>query len=235
MTSSLPVADLEILVVEDHDLVREELVIFLQRPGWNVRGADCAEAMDAALRQRPVDVMVVDCNLPGEDGLSICQRLRSALPELGLIMLTARILPRDKTMGYQSGADVYLTKPANVDELEAVIVNLSRRISRRVSSGPQLDLSRLTLSGPTGALISLTRLECRVLYELAMAPDRQLHSEVLLSRLDPRRDAPRVRDNLAVTLSRLRQKIATGLGMNDVIKSVRGFGYQLTVPLTVRN
>ena len=199
-----------------------------------MRGVDCADELDAALRQRPADLLVVDLNLPGEDGLSICQRLRSALPDLGLIMLTARILPRDKTMGYQSGADVYLTKPANVDELEAVIVNLSRRISRRVGSGPQLDVSQLTLSGPTGALISLTLLECRVLYELAMAPDRQLRTEVLLHRLDPCRDAPRLRENLAVTLSRLRQKISTGLGMNDAIKAVRGFGYQLNAPLTVR-
>lgn len=225
---------LEIVVVEDHDLVREELVAFLQRPAWNVRGVDDAEALDAALRQRPADVLVVDLNLPGEDGLSICQRLRLAMPELGLVMLTARILPKDKTAGYQSGADVYLTKPANVGELEAVITNLARRIRRRVSSGPQLDLPRLTLSGSINVSVSLTLLEARLLYELSIAPDRKLSTDMLLRRLDPRQDMPQLRDNLPVSVSRLRQKMAAGLGLNDAIKAVRGFGYQLTLTLTVR-
>jgi len=225
---------LEIVGVEDHDLVREELVAFLQRPDWRVRGVGCAEELDAALRQRPADLLVVDLNLPGEDGLSICQRLRRALPELGLVLLTARILPQDKTVGYQSGADVYLTKPANVGELEAAISNLARRIRQRVAAGPQLDLTRLTLGAPDGAQVSLTLLESRLLYELTMAPGRQLSTEMLLRRLDPGLDQPQLRNNLPVTVSRLRSKIATGLGPGDIIKAIRGFGYQLSLSLTVR-
>ncbi len=228
-------ATLDIVVVEDHDLVREELVAFLQRPAWRVRGVDGGEALDAALRQRPADVLVVDLNLPGEDGLSICQRLRAALPELGLVMLTARILPKDKTAGYQSGADVYLTKPANVDELGAAISNLARRIRSRVGAGPQLDLTRLTLGTPAGAVVSLTLLESRFLYELTMAPGRQLSTEMLLRRLDPGGEQPQLRSNLPVTVSRLRNKIAAGLGASDVIKAIRGFGYQLNLSLTVRH
>ncbi len=223
---------LDIVVVEDHDLVREELVAFLQRPGWQVRGVDCAEALDAALRQRPADVLVVDLNLPGEDGLSICQRLRRALPELGLVLLTARILPKDKTAGYQSGADVYLTKPANVDELEAAISNLARRLRQRVGAGPQLDLTRLTLGTPA-AEVNLTLLESRLLYELTMAPGRQLSTEMLLRRLDPGGNQPQLRNNLPVTVSRLRNKITAGLGVSDIIKAIRGFGYQLNLSLTV--
>ena len=235
MTPSLaPVnAPLDIVVVEDHDLVREELVAFLQRPGWRVRGVDCADALDAALRQRPADLLVVDLNLPGEDGLSICQRLRRVMPELGLVLLTARILPQDKTAGYQSGADVYLTKPANVGELEAAISNLARRIHQRVGAGPQLDLRRLTLSAPNGVAVNLTLLESRLLYELTMAPGRQLSTEMLLRRLDPGLDQPQLRNNLPVTVSRLRNKIASGLGQSDVIKAIRGFGYQLNLSLTV--
>jgi len=99
---------LDIIVVEDHDLVRLELVDFLSGPGVQVRGADDGEVLETLLRQRHADILVVDLNLPGEDGLSLCRRMRQAFPEMGLVMLTARVMPSDKTAGYQSGADVYL-------------------------------------------------------------------------------------------------------------------------------
>lgn len=225
---------LEIVVVEDHDLVRDELVDFLNRPGIRVRGAEDGEVLDALLRQRHADILVVDLNLPGEDGLSICQRMREAFPEIGLVMLTARVMPADKTAGYQSGADVYLTKPANVDELEAVVANLSRRIRRRVSNGLQLDVPRQQLALAGGVAVGLSLLEMRLLYELALAPERKLSTDLLLQRLDARGNNPALRDNLPVTISRLRQKLASGLGQGEVIKAVRGFGYQLTQAITVR-
>ena len=225
---------LEIVVVEDHDLVRDELVDFLNRPGIRVRGAEDGEVLDALLRQRHADILVVDLNLPGEDGLSICQRMREAFPEIGLVMLTARVMPADKTAGYQSGADVYLTKPANVDELEAVVANLSRRIRRRVSNGLQLDVPRQQLALARGVAVGLSLLEMRLLYELALAPERKLSTDLLLQRLDARGNNPALRDNLPVTISRLRQKLASGLGQAEVIKAVRGFGYQLTQAITVR-
>lgn len=225
---------LEVVVVEDHDLVRDELVDFLNRPGIRVRGAEDGEVLDALLRQRHADILVVDLNLPGEDGLSICQRMREAFPEIGLVMLTARVMPADKTAGYQSGADVYLTKPANVDELEAVVANLSRRIRRRVSNGLQLDVPRQQLALAGGVAVGLSLLEMRLLYELALAPERKLSTDLLLQRLDARSDNPALRDNLPVTISRLRQKLASGLGQGEVIKAVRGFGYQLTQAITVR-
>ena len=225
---------LDIIVVEDHDLVRLEPVDFLSGPGVHVRGADDGEVLETLLRQRHADILVVDLNLPGEDGLSLCRRMRHAFPEMGLVMLTARVMPSDKTAGYQSGADVYLTKPANVDELEAVIANLARRIRRRVANGLQLDVPRQQLTLPAGAVIGLTLFESRLLYELALAPERKLSTEVLVQRLDPRQEQPRIRDNLPVTISRLRQKMAAAPGGQEAIKAVRGFGYQLTLATTVR-
>ena len=225
---------LDIVVVEDHALVRDELVEFLTRPGITVRGVDDGLALDAALRQRHADMLVVDLNLPAEDGLSICQRMRKAFPEMGLILLTARVMPSDKAAGYQSGAEVYLTKPAHVDELEAVVFNLSRRIRRRVGNGLQLDMPQLRLSRGPGESVRLSLLEARILYELALAPERKLSTDGLLLRLDPRMDSPQLRDNLPVTLSRLRQKIAAGVGAQDLIKAVRGHGYQLTQAVTIR-
>ena len=225
---------LELIVVEDHDLVREELVDFLVRPGVSVRGADDGEVLDALLRQRHADILIVDLNLPGEDGLSICRRMRHAFPEMGLVMLTARVLPMDKAVGYQHGADVYLTKPANVDELEAAVANLARRIRRRVANGLQLDVPRQQLTLPSGATVGLTLLESRLLYELALAPERKLSTGLLVQRLDPHREVPRMADNLPVTISRLRQKLASEPAGAEIIKAVRGVGYQLTVSVTVR-
>ena len=75
---------LEIVVVEDHDLVRDELVDFLNRPGIRVRGAEDGEVLDALLRQRHADILVVDLNLPGEDGLSLAQRLRGIQLDIGI-------------------------------------------------------------------------------------------------------------------------------------------------------
>lgn len=224
---------LEIVVVEDHDLLRDELVDFLNRPGIQVRGAEDGEALDAALRQRPADILVVDLNLPGEDGLSICQRMRRAFPDMGLVMLTARMLPSDKAAGYQSGADVYLTKPANVDELEAVIANLSRRLRRRDAPGLRLDMARQLLALTDGVAVRLTLQEAQLLYELALAPERKLSTEALLQRLAPHLPSDLAKDKLPVTISRLRQKMSEGLDTADLIKAVRGFGYQLTQSIAV--
>lgn len=224
---------LDIVVVEDHDLVREELVDFLSRPGIRVRGAEDGEVLDALLRQRPADILVVDLNLPGEDGLSICQRMRRAFPDMGLVMLTARMLPSDKTAGYQSGADVYLTKPANVDELEAVVANLSRRLRRRDAPGLRLDMRHQQLTLTDGTAVRLTLQEARLLYELALAPERKLSTEALLLRLVPHIPSGLSKEHLPVTISRLRQKMSDGLNTTDLIKAVRGFGYQLAQSIVV--
>lgn len=217
---------LHIVVVEDHDLVRTELVAFLARPEWAVRGAEDAQAMDKMLRERVADIVVIDLNLPGEDGLSIAQRLRRAWPDLGIVMLTARLLPKDKTQGYRCGADVYLTKPANVGELEAAIGNLARRIRPAVGTPWQLDMQRLRLCA--GALVAkLNPLEAELLYQLSLAPERMLDSDALLYRLADVPGCPTEKTHLAVVVSRLRTKTQqTGIA-TDWIRAVRGQGYRL--------
>ena len=230
-----PSHPLEVVVVDDHDTLRQELVAFLSRPGVRVRGAEDADALDEALRQHPADVLVVDLNLPGEDGLSICRRMREAFPEMGLVMLTARVMPSDKTAGYQSGADVYLTKPANVLELEAVLGNLSRRLRRRVSNGLKLDMALHQIKTPMGMVLNLTRVEASLLFELAMAPERRLSHEALLMRMqDLEAEGRGASLHLPVVISRLRHKMSSDPSVGDVIKAVRGYGYQLVQAITVR-
>jgi len=226
-------ADLHILVVEDHVLLRMELVDFLTRPGWQVRGVDDGLALDEALREGVPDIAVVDLNLPGEDGLSIYRRLRAALPEVGIVLLTARVMSSDRASGYLHGADVYLTKPANVHELEAVIQNLGRRVQRLSVPAWTLDLRAQTLGAADGPWLHLTPTEARLLSELSFAPDQCLESDVLASRLAGLQGSVS-RENLAVMISRLRRKMAQTLGADEVIKASRGHGYRLSRPVVVR-
>ncbi len=225
-------SDLHIFVVEDHVLLRMELVDFLTRPGWHVRGADDGMALDVLLREKVPDILVIDLNLPGEDGLSICRRLRTALPEVGIVLLTARVMSSDRASGYLHGADVYLTKPANVHELEAVIQNLGRRVKRMPVPDWSLDMQAQTLGIDGGPVLNLTETEARLLYELSFAPDRSLASDVLASRLSGTHGTM-TREHMAVVISRLRRKIAQELAIDDVIKASRGFGYRLSCPMVV--
>ena len=91
---------LNIIVVEDNDELREATVDALRAEGHQVLGLDCAEALPEQASWRRVDLMVVDLNLPGEDGLALTRRLRSSQPDIGIIMVTARGLSTDKRRGY---------------------------------------------------------------------------------------------------------------------------------------
>ncbi len=129
---------MNIIVIEDHDALREVTIAALQDMGHVVQGGDCAEALPELLQNFQADIMVLDLNLPGEDGISLAQRLRKSHPEIGIIMVTARIELSDKLRGYESGADIYLTKPTSVEELGAAIQALSRRIAIWSETTPQL-------------------------------------------------------------------------------------------------
>lgn len=229
-------AELAIVVVEDHDLLREELVDYLGRPGWDVRGVGSGEELDIALRTRAADVVVLDLNLPHEDGLSIAARLRAAFPALGLVMLTGRTRPSERADGYVAGADVYLTKPTNVRELEAVIGTLGQRLAARpAATGFVLDTRRLRLLAPNGQVAELTLSETEILTQLALAPERQLEAEFLLRKLSQDYSVLKTRDALTVLVSRLRHKLAQHVGEDDMVKSIRGFGYKLNTAIRLQS
>lgn len=226
---------LDIVVVEDHDALREQLMAYLARPGWRLRGADCGEALDGLLRDRPADVVVLDLNLPFEDGTSIAQRLKMAFPGMGIVMLTARVRPADRTAGYANGADVYLTKPTNVEELESVIQNLARRLVPQPDSDSTLVLDQIThcLRLPGGEVTQLSAKEAQLLRLLAMAPDRQLDTDYLVHQLYHDDDTAGRRGNMTVLISRLRLKL-NATAYKDLVRAVRGVGYRLGARMVVR-
>ena len=143
---------LKILVVEDNDALREAMLEFLQQQGHYVRGVPMAEDIDDVTGGFIPDVYVIDLNLPDEDGLSLTRRLRAAQPNVCIVITTARVQIGDKVLGYESGADLYLTKPVDSRELMAGVSALGKRLRTlgKNHSAFLLDLERMQLSGPSG-------------------------------------------------------------------------------------
>lgn len=226
---------LNILLVEDHDDLREATVAALSAFGHRVRGVDCAEALDDEGADFRADIFVLDLNLPGEDGLSLARRLRIVEPEVGIIMLTARDQAADVALGYDSGADIYVTKPASPEELNAAIQALARRIKPATAAAGQLTLNAQTLrlSGPAGK-VDVSDNEALLLAALAKARDHRLDTWQLLEVLGKPVDELEKRA-LIVQIVRLRKKLEQAAGREPTIKSIRGAGYQLCLALQIQH
>ena len=136
-------ADRKILVVDDDKRLRDLLQRYLGEQGFFVRTAENAVAMDKAVSRYRFDLIVLDLMLPGEDGLSICRRLRADDPQLAIIMLTAKGDEIDRIVGLEMGADDYLPKPFNPRELVARIQAVLRRRIDVVPGAPTVEDKRI--------------------------------------------------------------------------------------------
>jgi DNA-binding response OmpR family regulator len=227
-------SDLKIVLVEDNELLREEMLDFLSRPGWVVQGVDCGEELNRYLAKDTPDLVLLDVNLPYEDGYSIASRLRTTHPDMGIVMLTARVRPVDRTMGYKAGADVYLSKPTHTEELIAVIENLGRRLKRRQIDYFVLDRLSGKLQTPQGRSCALTHSELKLIEVLAMSAGKEVDVDLVLSTLSGKEDKTPTKESLAALISRLRSKCKTELEVDNLIAATRGLGYRLTVPMQLK-
>lgn len=121
-------ADCHVFLVEDEDSLRQDLSFLLQRRGYQVTACATAAEFYRHFAVKPAAVVVLDIGLDGEDGLSICKHLRSHNPLLGIIFLTARGLRDDRVHGLMTGADAYMVKPVELDELCLTIDRLEDRL-----------------------------------------------------------------------------------------------------------
>jgi two-component system OmpR family response regulator len=235
-----------VLIVDDDQEIRDLVAAFLSRHGLAVRTAEDAQAMDELLAAEPVDLVVLDVMMPGEDGLAACRRLRAERPSLPIILLTALADPMDRIVGLEIGADDYLAKPFEPRELLARIRAVLRRTRQDEGNGaddappqePTLRFSgwliypaRRELRDPTGVLVPLTGGEFDLLLVLAGAAGRVLTRDQLLDRTKGRQAHPFDR-SIDVLLSRLRKKLGDDPKEPQLIKTVRGGGYVLSVPVT---
>lgn len=225
-------APIQITLVEDNPLVVEEMCLLLERHGYIVHGADCGEQLNEILRGSPVDIVILDVNLPHEDGFSIARRLRQSHPYVGIVMVTARGRHSDRAEGYQSGADVYIAKPVQPDELLAVLAKLTARLAPARPSRFLLSRAQQRLVTDTGTQLDLTASEYLLLELLMLSVNQEADIEFLRFRLNRDGDSEISRESLYVLVSRLRSKVATALGVSSCVSAIRGYGYKLNIPLS---
>lgn len=232
---------LNIVVVEDHENLRGLIVQALTERGHAARGLGSAEELQDLGDKGCVDVFLLDLNLPGEDGLSLSRRLRAAFPLVGIIMATARADVKDRVAGYDFGADLYLSKPFEVEELVAAVSALGRRRAseRGIALGQNslhymLQQRNLLLVCPDmQRSVSLTGGEVQLLVALARAPAQRLDAWQLIEALGLSVDS-NAKGNLEVRLTRLRKKLTEQLGApSNCVESIRREGYQLCIPVQV--
>lgn len=152
-----PTVSLNIVLVEDHDLLRTVTESVLQAAGHKVVALACAEEVDEALSGMNPDLYILDLNLPGEDGISLARRIRRSHPRVGIIMTTVRAEIADRLDGYESGADIYLPKPTDPNELLAAAVALARRLRPELGSTLTLQKSAVAESKGRGSQQALSQ------------------------------------------------------------------------------
>ena len=235
MTASSSRLD-KIVIVDDDARIRDLLRRFLSQESFDVLLAEDGRALDRILQRETIDLIVLDLMLPGEDGLSICKRLRGAGTKIPVIMLTAKGEDVDRINGLEIGADDYLGKPFNPRELLARIhAVLRRRPQAEVPGAPandkevitfgefKLDLGVRALS-KNGQDIPLTTGEFAMLKALVRHP-RQALSRDKLAQLARGREFEPFDRSLDVQVSRLRKMIETDPASPKIIQTVWGVGY----------
>lgn len=230
---------IRVALVEDDLILREEIGHFLRQQGLTVCDFMDGQALFTHLHAHATDLVVLDVNLPGMSGFEVAQQLKRDWPRLGIVMLTARTALSDRVAGYDCGADIFLPKPTEPDELLAALRNLHRRVGDDAPTARywQLDMTRRVLR-PAGStvVLPLTALELALLVALTKAPNRQCEAVGLCAVLERiHSDPPFSKHALENLVSRLRKKVAeAGLVKQDqFLKSIWGWGYQLCVPLAV--
>jgi DNA-binding response OmpR family regulator len=229
-------ANQHIMVVDDEPAARDMVGDYLKMHGFQVTLCDGAASLREAIAVSRPDLVVLDLNMPQEDGLSIIRDLKRRLP-IPVIMLTATASPVDRIVGLELGADDYVAKPCELRELMARIRSVLRRaVAANVQAGPGsqretvrfgtkiLDLSAHLLRDEEGAEHALTSSEFNLLKAFAENPRRVLSRDKLLD-LAGARDPDAFDRAIDVRITRIRRKIEPDPDAPAFIKTVRGAGY----------
>jgi two-component system OmpR family response regulator len=228
-----------VLLVEDDDVLRQEMAGYLTAQGYRVREADTAAAARAVLDSRPVDVLVLDVNLPGESGLSLCRQV-SGTDGPAILLLSALGDPVDRIVGLELGADDYVVKPIPPRELLARVKALLRRrtgggksarSAAHVFAGFRLDVGARQLTAPNGVLLLLTPGEFTILSVL-VENARSVVSRDELTGIIAGEAVEAFGRRVDLHISRLRRKIEAQSDQ-ELIRTYRGLGYMLDAKVSV--
>lgn len=223
-----------IVIVEDDAVTRAKLVGYFQAEGYAVSAAANGSEMRDIINRNPADILLIDINLPGEDGLKLTREQRER-SDAGIILVTGRTDAIDRIIGLEIGADDYVTKPVEHRELLARVKGLLRRVGKsRENSGSSLklrnfegwslDLVRRTLRDDKGDYLELTRAEFKLLAVLSTNPGQVLSRERLLHEIS-RRDWDASDRTVDVIVRRVRQKLGDDPKTPRIIVTSHGEGY----------
>ncbi len=227
-----------VLVVEDDVVTRTKLAGYFQNEGYTVSEAESGDEMRDMLKQHSIDLVMLDINLPGSDGLMLTRELRSQ-SDIGIILVTGRTDSIDKIVGLEMGADDYVTKPFELRELLVRVKNLLWRISNARNASVQqpqehndnivrfaewtFDIQRRALSR-NGEPVKLTKAEYELLVALSSHPNQVLSRERILNMISHRVDAPNDR-TIDVLIRRMRAKMEFDPKNPQIFVTVHGEGY----------
>ena len=235
MNTPTPPLTRKILVVDDDPRLRDLLRRYLSEQGFNVFVAEDGKEMSKLWQREHFDLLVLDLMLPGEDGLSICRRLRGGHDNTPIIMLTAKAEEIDRIVGLEMGADDYVPKPFNPRELVARIQAVLRRRGDVVPGAPTIEDRRIIFGDvevdlatrelkKNDEMVSLTTGEFAVLKVLLEHPRQPLSRDRLMSLARGREQGPFDR-TIDVQVSRLRKLIEPDPANPRYLQTVWGFGY----------
>ncbi|MEM0990223.1 MAG: response regulator transcription factor [Pseudomonadota bacterium] len=226
--------DASVLICDDEPVLREMVGEYLSGRGYSVSEADCAKVMRQRMSEASPDLILLDINMPGEDGLSALRDLRSR-SDVPVIMLTAAADVVDRVVGLEMGADDYLGKPVDLRELEARIKVALRHRAQPAADTPAsagmvpfgictLDLGGARLLDADGCEVHLTAMEFNLLRVFAENKGRVLNRDQLLEQAHDKSWEPFDR-SIDLRISRIRRKIEENPTKPEVIRTVRGIGY----------
>ncbi|MGE3875295.1 MAG: two-component system response regulator TorR [Parvibaculaceae bacterium] len=231
-----------IVIVEDDPVTRAKLAAYFTAVGYRVSEAEDGDQMREILAEHPADLLMIDIQLPGEDGLQLTREQRER-SEVGIILVTGRSDTVDRIVGLELGADDYVTKPFDQRELLARVKNLLRRVRRagsvaevgavRKFLGWTLDLGSRTLRDGGGEFTDLTRAEFKALALLSANPGKVLSRDRLLHEIAHRDWDPSDR-TVDVVVRRLRQKLGDDSRHPRIIVTSHGEGYLFAASLNAR-
>ncbi|GMG81973.1 response regulator [Paralimibaculum aggregatum] len=249
MSAAAGAGSRHVVVCDDEPDLRETVGEYLQKRGYAVSLVENAAALRALVDAgTPIDVILLDINMPGEDGLSLLRWLRGS-HGIAVIMVTAAGETVDRVVGLELGADDYLPKPVDLRELEARVKAVLRRTAAPAAEAPPaeapeapvepaervgfagftLDYARAKLFGPEGDEVPLTAMEFRLLKVFVEHRGRVLNRDQLLELAHDRGWDPFDR-SIDIRISRLRRKIEPVPEKPELIRTVRGIGYKFDPP-----
>jgi two-component system, OmpR family, response regulator len=239
-----------VLVVDDEPLIRTMLRRYLVEEGFKVSEAADGTALRSVLENEPVDLVLLDLMMPGEDGFALTRYIRQR-SEIPIIMLTSKGDLINRVVGLEAGADDYITKPFELREVLARIRTVMRRAAPRsaaatpapvpaadedaqylVFQGFRLDLVGRELNRSSGALVPLSTTEFELLSAFARHPNRVLSRTQLMHLVKGREWAAHDRA-IDTQVTRLRKKLEPDPGNPALIKTVRGAGYVFATTVTI--